>query len=171
MTTHKPTPRQRQIAEFVANLARLDAAGRARLKRNAGRTLGEARDVHRVFFQAAPYAIVGRPYEEETYFLIATLFPMAEARRDAASLGTTLRTVRHNRESASIDRRFQSLIDSEREQLPFRLRQAVRLAAASDQAIDWEQLLNDLLAWEYEGKPVQRRWARDYFVGRRETDA
>jgi CRISPR system Cascade subunit CasB len=96
---------------------------------------------------------------------------MAEARRDAASLGTTLRTVRHNRESASIDRRFQSLIDSEREQLPFRLRQAVRLAAASDQAIDWEQLLNDLLAWEYEGKPVQRRWARDYFVGRRETDA
>lgn len=169
MTNREPTPRQRQIAEFVANLERLDAAGRARLKRNAGRSLGEARDVHRVFFQALPYELVGRTWDEETYFLVATLFPMADSRGGGVSLGGTLRQVRHSRESASIDRRFQTLIDSDREQLPFRLRQAVRLAAASEQAIDWAQLLEDLQRWDWDGKPIQLRWAKDYFVGRLEA--
>jgi CRISPR system Cascade subunit CasB len=160
------TPRQRQIAAFVGALGRLDAAGRARLKRNAGRTLGEARDVHRVFFQALPYELIGRSFEEELYFLVATLFPMAEPRGAGTSLGATLGRVRRSRESASIDRRFQSLIDSDREQLPFRLRQVVRLAAASDQPIDWARLLEDLLRWEWDGKPVQTQWARDYYVTR-----
>lgn len=170
MSRNEQTPRQRQIADFVAALERLDAAGRARLKRNAGRSLGEARDVHRVFFQALPYEVVGRSQDEETYFLVATLFPMAESRSDGASLGSTMRRVRQLRESASLDRRFQNLIDSEREQLPFRLRQTVRLAAATEQTIDWARLLNDLLAWDLDGRPVQLRWARDYFVRRSETE-
>lgn len=170
MTSSDPTPRQRQIASFVAALERLDAAGRARLKRNAGRTLAEARDIHRVFFQALPYELAGRSQDEETYFLVATLFPMADSRSGGVSLGSTLRRVRQNRESASIDRRFQSLIDSDREQLPFRLRQAVRLAAASDQPVDWSQLLADLLAWEHPEHYIQLNWARDYFVGRFETE-
>lgn len=165
MTTNEPTPRQRQIATFIANLGRLDNAGRARLKRNAGRTLVEARDVQRVFFQALPYELAGRMIEEEIYFLVATLYPMADARSDGVSLGTTLRRVRQGRDSASLDRRFQSLIDSDREQLPFRLRQAVRLAAASDQALDWAKLLEDLLGWDLPNRYVQLRWARDYFVG------
>ena len=160
MTSSNQTPRQRQITTFVAALDRLDAAGRARLKRNAGRTIGESRDIYRVFFQALPYEVAGRPFEEEIYFLVATLFPMAEPRSGALSFGATLRRVRQRRESASLDRRFQNLLDSAREQLPFRLRQAVRLAAASEESIDWSQLLSDLLAWEYEGKPVQKRWAR-----------
>lgn len=158
------TPRQQQVAAFIAALARLDNAGRARLKRNAGRTLSEARDVHRIFYQALPREIAGRP-EEESYFLIATLYPLAKARSDGKTLGATLRTVRSLRESTSIDRRFQALLDSELDQLQFRLRQIVRLVAASEQAIDWGQLLNDLLAWNHPDRYVQLRWARDYFVG------
>jgi CRISPR system Cascade subunit CasB len=169
MTHHELSPRQRQITTFVANLGRLDAAGRARLKRNAGRSLAEARDAQRVFFQALPYELVGRLLEEESYFLIATLYPMAEAQGGGTSLGTTLRRVRQGRGSASLDRRFQSLLDSEREQLPFRLRQAVRLVNASDQSIDWAQLLEDLLGWEHPNRYVQLRWARDYFVGSTEA--
>lgn len=175
MTSYEPTPRQRQIAAFVANLGRLDAAGRARLKRNAGRTLNEAHDVQRVFFQALPYEVAGRFFEEEIYFLVATLYPMAEPCGGGVSLGTTLRTtlrrVRQGRDSASLDRRFQSLLDSDRDQLPFRLRQAVRLAAASEQPIDWAQLLADLLVWEHPERYVQLRWARDYFVGYAEAES
>jgi CRISPR system Cascade subunit CasB len=169
MSSSEPTPRQRQITEFIDALMRLDAAGRARLKRNAGRTLGEARDIHRVFYQALPYSVHERQHEE--YFLIATLFPLADPRGGAVSLGSTLRRVRQSRESASLDRRFQTLLDSEREQLPFRLRQAVRLAAASEQQIDWAQLLADLLNWDWDGHPVQLRWAKDYFVGYYATEA
>jgi CRISPR system Cascade subunit CasB len=157
------TPRQHQVAAFIAALKRLDNAGRAQLKRNAGRALHEARDVHRVFFQALPAAIARGP-DEEIYFLIATLYPLAKARDDGASLGATLRAVRQHRRNESLDRRFQALLDSDTEQLRFRVRQAVRLAAATEQRIDWGQLLSDLLAWEHPDRYVQLNWARDYFV-------
>lgn len=168
MVNSEPAPRERQIAAFVAALGRLDAGGRARLKRNAGRGLGEARDVHRVFYQTLPHDVPERQHED--YFLVATLYPLAEPRGGGQSLGAALGRVRRSRESASLDRRFQSLIDSGREQLPFRLRQAVRLAAATDQPIDWQRLLADILAWEHPDRYVQLSWARDYFVGRPEGD-
>lgn len=174
-TSEQTTARQRQVAEFIAALERLDAAGRARLKRNAGRTLGEARDGYRAFFQALPYDVPDWLHED--YFLVATLFPLAPHREGAGSLGATLRRVRQGRSGAdranSLDRRFQTLLDSDREQLPFRLRQAVRLAAANDLPIDWAALLRDVLAWEWDGRPVQLRWAKDYYVGRHDpiTDA
>ncbi|NTU85097.1 MAG: type I-E CRISPR-associated protein Cse2/CasB [Chloroflexales bacterium] len=174
MSSREPTPRRRQIAAFIGALERLDAAGRARLKRNAGRSLGEARDVQRVFFQALPFVLARGSAEEASYFLVATLFPIADSRADGVSLGSTMRRVsrgraREGRASASLDRRFQTLLDSRREQLPFRLRQAVRLAAASEQGVDWFRLLDDLLRWEWDDKPVQTQWARDYFVGRQDS--
>lgn len=168
MSSSEPTPRQRQITAFISALERLDAAGRARLKRNAGRALGEARDVQRVFFQALPYEVPERQHDD--YFLLATLYPMADKRSGGVTLGSTLRRVRQNRVSASLDRRFQTLLDSDREQLPFRLRQAVRLAAATEQPIDWAQLLGDLLAWEHPERYIQLRWAKDYFVERPEAE-
>jgi CRISPR system Cascade subunit CasB len=161
-----------QAQEFVTRLEQLDAGGRARLKRNAGRRLAEARDIHRVFFQALPYDVHER--QQEDYFLIATLFPLVpQQSHQAASLGASLRRVRHARAGTgdnqmnSLDRRFQTLLDSDREQLPFRLRQAVRLIAADREgaAIDWAQLLRDVLSWEHPEHYVQLRWARDYFVG------
>jgi|HigsolmetaAR202D_1030399.scaffolds.fasta_scaffold00038_9 CRISPR type I-E/ECOLI-associated protein CasB/Cse2 len=158
--------RQRTIAAFIAELHQLDAAGRARLKRNAGRSLGEARNVHRVFFQILPSGVV-YPNVQEDYFLIATLFPLCKARTSPESFGATMRRVRQERSRSenynSLDRRFENLIDSDREQLPFRLRQMVRLINASKEALHWESLLSDLLAWDYENRPVQLRWMRDYF--------
>jgi CRISPR system Cascade subunit CasB len=166
--SQQASPRQRQVADFVAALGRLDAAGRARLRRNAGRTLGEARDVHRAFFQSLPYEV--SPWQHDDYFLVATLCPLAPYRDGAGSLGLTLRRVRQGRSqgggerSNSLDRRFQTLIDSDREQLPFRLRQAVRLAAADEEPIDWAELLRDVLAWEHAEHYVQLRWAEDFYV-------
>lgn len=175
MNDHERSPRQRQVADFIGNLEQLDAGGRARLKRNAGRRLHEARDIARVFFQALPYDVPEQMQTQEDYFLVATLFPLAPHRANRQSLGATLRRVRIIRggteQSNSLDRRFQTLIDSDREQLPFRLRQAVRLAAADDQMIDWERLLLDVLNWEHADHFVQLQWARDYFVGIAEETA
>jgi CRISPR system Cascade subunit CasB len=113
--------------------------------------------------RALPYEVAGRS-EEAIYFLVATLYPLADSRNDQRSLGAILRAVRQSRASESIDRRFQALLDSNSENLPFRLRQAVRLAAASDQSIDWRRLLNDLLNWDHPDRYVQLQWARDYFT-------
>ncbi|GAB4151257.1 MAG: hypothetical protein Fur005_00060 [Roseiflexaceae bacterium] len=171
MTSEYWTQRQRQTAVFVAALERLDAGGRARLKRNAGRSLGEARDIHRAFFQALPHDLQSRFYED--YFLIATLFPLVPHRDGAGSIGTAMHTIRSIRggqeKTNSLDRRFQTLLDTGRDYLPFRLRQAVRLIAADTVSIDWAEALRDVLAWEYEGRPTQLRWAEHYYLGPRET--
>lgn len=154
-----------RIAEFIGALEHLDAGGRARLRRNAGRTLAESRNVYRVFFQTVPY---GTPrWAEEDYFLVATLFPLVHHQPGAGSLGHTLYRVRNRNSSAranSLDHRFQTLLDSNREQLTFRLRQVVRLIASSELRIDWAELLNHALAWESEARWVQLRWARDYYA-------
>ncbi len=168
MTTWQRQERQAQT--FIAALQQLDAGGRARLKRNAGRPLTEARDIHRVFFQALPNDV--DPRQDDIFFLIATLFPLVPHRATTGNLGASLRQVRLVRSTSdnqmnSLDRRFQALLDSDREQLRFRLGQAVRLIAAErDQAtLNWEQLLRDVLQWEHPDHYVQLRWARDYFVG------
>lgn len=172
MTNETMTPwekQEHQAREFIAALGELDAGGRARLKRNAGRPLAEARDIHRVFFRALPYGISRQ--REEDYFLIATLFPLVPHSAQAGSLGATLRQVRQLRQGgdshSSLDRRFEALLDSDHDQLPFRLRQAVRLVASHRDglALNWETLLIDVLRWESDNRTVQLNWARDYFVG------
>jgi CRISPR system Cascade subunit CasB len=62
-----------------------------------------------------------------------------------------------------VDRRAAVLLDAHRAELPFRLRQAVRLAASHERPIDWRRLLADLLRWEHPRRPVQKAWARSYF--------
>jgi len=63
--------------------------------------------------------------------------------------------------SASTERRFISLLDADREQLPHRLRQMVALLG--EQPIDFEALLNDLLQWNRDDKRTQNAWARDFY--------
>lgn len=63
--------------------------------------------------------------------------------------------------SESTERRFISLLDADREQLPNRLRQMIALLA--EQPIDFEMLLSDLLRWGSESKHTQNAWARDFY--------
>ena len=169
VTPSQVSPRQQRALDFIGALERLDAGGLARLRRNAGRTLAEATDAHRTFFQAAPYRL--KEWDEQTYFMIATLFALTKKEdriSDRRSLGATFRHVRgatQGERANSLDRRFQALINSDREQLPFRLRQLVRLAKSNGQRIDFAKLLTDIGLWEIEDKPVQVRWSRDYYVG------
>lgn len=165
--------REQKATEFIEALMRLDSGGRARLRRNAGYTLAEATDVHRVFFQNLPRGL--NDWQQETYFLVATLFPLADHSFAAGSLGASLNQVRIYRQGSeginSLDRRFQTLIDSDREQLPFRLRQVIRLADASKVQVNFTRLLLDILSWDAEAKYVQLRWARDYYVGVNRAEA
>lgn len=158
-------PREERIAEFVSALKRLDAGGRARLRRNAGRSLAQARDAQRVFFQLLPYGV--REFDEDKYFLLATLFALSRQETSGkGTFGAALRRLRDPKRSDSLDRRFQALLACDSDQLPFRLRQMVRLAVSQNVPIDWEQMLKDLLLWNAPEKWVQLKWARDYFIGK-----
>lgn len=63
--------------------------------------------------------------------------------------------------SMSTERRFITLLDADRDQLPHRLRQMVALL--KEQVIDFDDLLKRLLSWNDDQKRTQNIWARDFY--------
>ena len=150
-----------RIVQFCDRLGKLDAGERARLKRNAGRGMAESHNALGLFFRLLP-ANVPR-FHEETYFLVATLYPLAES-GGRGSLGDALSRVRDPKSDQGLDRRMEVLLDASQEQLPFRLRQALRFLESKRGSVDWPRLLEDLLAWDHPNRYVQEQWARAYFA-------
>lgn len=70
--------------------------------------------------------------------------------------------------SPSIERRFVSLLDSDPDQLPHRLRQMIALL--KEQAIDFDDLLKRLLYWNDDQKRTQNSWARDFYRNMADED-
>lgn len=150
-----------RIIRFVEQLSSLEPGERARLKRNAGATLAEARSAIGLFYRILPPNVPS--YQHEMYFLLATLYPTTEAAQ-TGSFGHALRLAQDERNSAGLDRRMEHILDADEVQLSFRLRQAVHYLYSQRVGVDWEQLLHDLLRWSHPQRHVQRRWAADYFA-------
>jgi len=150
-----------RVVDFCERLTRLDAGERARLKRNAGRTLAESHNALGLFFRLLPPNVPR--IHEETYFLVATLFPLAESGNEG-NLGSALRQVHDPRGAQGLDRRVEILLDADGQQLAFRLRQTIRFLESKRGVVNWPQLLQDLLAWGHPKRYVQERWARAYFT-------
>lgn len=187
--------REQQVKEFIKNLSQLDDGERARLKRNAGAALSEARQIGLLFYQKIlPYGAAA--YQEESYFLVATLYPFDKKQRDkdrsfsalssdksaaqerqeavkearAMTLGASFRLACSEQNATGFDRRVARLLDADRQQLPFQLRQAILRLTADWTPIDWAQLTKDVLNWEHSSRYVQRNWARDYVASKPETN-
>ena len=158
MSEREPDPR---VAEFVERLKRLEAGARARLKRNAGLSLAESRDALGLLYRLLPSGV--QPYQEETFFMAATLFPLADG-GGSGDLGNALRRARRPKNAKGLDRRVERLLDADESQLPFRLRQAIRFLRSCRVRVNWPRLLDDLLAWNHPGRFVQEHWARSYFA-------
>ncbi len=148
---------------FIERLEGLDAGAKARLKRNAGNTMSRSRGALPIFFRILPYGIAR--YREPWYFLVATLYPLADA-GGGGNIGQSLRIARRNHpeREKGYDRRFEVLLDADKVQLPFRLRQIVRLLNSADIRLNWPQLLRDLQAWDHPRRYIQERWARSYYT-------
>lgn len=158
-----PDKREPWIARFVAALKglveRKDRATLAKLRRGLGKPVGQAADrdvwVYRHLHEA-------KPEHEESAAIVGSLFALHSASGDA-SIGTGFARLKQGGASESVEKRFTALLDSNPEDLPARLRHAVSLLKSKDIAIDWARLLDDLLRWNFERRPVQRQWARDYW--------
>jgi CRISPR type I-E-associated protein CasB/Cse2 len=145
---------------FLKRLSDLNIGERARLKRCAGQTLSESREVF-LFSRLLPNGVSKN--QEAIYFLIATLYPMAENTGEG-DFGTSLRKVKNENNHKGLDKRVQVLLDSDEIQLPFRLRQLIHLIKSKQVKVNWQNLLEDLLWWNSQERAVQRRWARNYFA-------
>ncbi|MCO5206240.1 MAG: type I-E CRISPR-associated protein Cse2/CasB [Anaerolineae bacterium] len=150
----------RRIVLFSARLAALSAAERARLRRNAGKSLAESHEAIGLFFRLLPYGVPN--WDEHWFFLVATLYPLTTLSR-LQPFGVTLRHVDQVAHSHSFDRRVEVLINATPQQLPYRLRQIIKLAGSRHIAVHWPSLLADLTHWTHPDRFVQLRWARDYF--------
>lgn len=148
---------------FVERVRTLDRGELASLKRNAGRTMAEARGV-------PWFARLMRTDDEwrnaEICFLVATLIGLNKL-GFTGDLGRSAKRLAALRSAESVDRRFRILLDSDFSrdggQLSYRLRQMVKLLASSDVGVDWAQLLVDLRHWNHPSKLVQRRWAKNFY--------
>lgn len=157
-----PEPSKDQpVDAFVAKLGKLDAADRARLKRNAGRSMSEARGINTLIYYLLPHNL--SPAQEEMYFLVATLYPLADA-GNSGSLGKALRQAAGKNNRKGLDRRIEALLDADASQLPFRLRQTIHYLHSCRVKVNWAGLLSDLLHWNHPERFVQRNWARDYYA-------
>lgn len=145
--------------QFLGKLERLNAGERARLKRDAGKTLAEAGSLG-LFYRLAPPGLSAR--EEEMYFLIASLYPLGAAAR-RGNLGEALRRARSRQNARGLDRRVEILLDADAAQFPHRLRQAVKYLRSNRVGVHWPELLEDALRWNSPFRAVQKRWARSYF--------
>lgn len=151
-----------RIAAFIDRLAKLDAGGKARLKRNAGKTLDEANSTLGLFYSLLQR--LGIPTSQERqYWLIATLYPHADT-VTSGNFGAALRRARSAQYRKGLDRRVEALLDADVAQLPYRLGQSVRFLHAQRVGVNWHSLLEDILQWEHPNRFVQKEWARAYFA-------
>ena len=58
------------------------------------------------------------------------------------------------------DNRFKVLVQSDREELPERLRSILRIIEQKGYGVNWQDLLNDVLFW---GERTQTNWALDFW--------
>jgi CRISPR system Cascade subunit CasB len=147
-------------AEFITYLENLSTGDRARLKRNAGKTIAEANEALGLFYGLLPHGVP--QYQEEIYFLVATLFPLADG-GGKGNFGETLLLAQSSKNSKGLDRRVEVLLDADLSQLHFRLRQSVHFLQSCRVHVNWVSLLEDLLQWNHPDRFIQQRWARSYF--------
>lgn len=143
-----------------------DRAAMARLRRSLG---VEGMDYSALMVVGAhlPADLLDR--DLDTYLLVAGLFALHPDPGGAGSLGKALQQLRKALSvgAESLDRRFAALLDSDWEDLPYRLRQIVQLLESKKVPVNYTILLGHLKtkAWESEDRWVQRRWAREYWTG------
>ncbi len=168
-----------QAAALIDQLIRLvvndDRGALARLRRSAGKEPGEDDGVFRYVVPYLPDPEDDRDgWVETCRYLVAALFalhsPAPQPNKTVTpmpgdSLGAAFNRMAPqgagNREA--IERRFAQLLVADREELPDRLRQAIQLLRAAGEPVDWRMLLADLEQWNRPRRPVQRRWARDFW--------
>ncbi len=103
-------------------------------------------------------------WRRDVHYLVAGLWAMhwrAGRIGAAVSVGAACAIHKDASKSESTEKRFIALLDSDRDQLPNRLRQMVALL--KEQNLDFEGILRGLLFWSDEKKRTQNAWARDFY--------
>lgn len=156
---------------FITRIEQLDTAALASLRRGCGER--DPTEGRCPWF----YSVIHGVASDAVAFLVASL--LAQYRTSdiktgrhhlEGDFGITWKRAQDHSGSASLAKRFEILLDADYDprtgsgDLPYRLRQLVRLAKSKGVGLDWAQLLVDLRAWHHPSKLTQKKWARHYFT-------
>jgi CRISPR type I-E-associated protein CasB/Cse2 len=119
-----------------------------RMTPQLGRLLDDA-------LMVASLAAFGRPAVAPT--------TSASASSGRRSFGTDCRPLRATRPTAA-EALFRSILGAEREDLDVHLRRAIVLLGGDGHLLDVASLVRDLGRWGYDARPVQKRWAYDFWA-------
>lgn len=151
-----------EFVEWLEDLNARDTKVRAVLRRSLAFDPG-------VFVPAYPYVepflkAEDNQWRREMLYLVASLWAAhwREGRNGTPlPIGKACAVYQLASGSTSTERRFISLLDADRDQLPHRLRQMIALL--KEQVIDFDALLKGLLYWNDDQKRTQNSWARDFY--------
>lgn len=148
--------------DWLENLSKKDTKVRAVLRRSLAFDPGR-------FVPAFPYVESfvkeeGNSWRREMHYLVAGLWAAhwREGRQGIPlTIGEACAAHQAASGSTSTERRFITLLDSNSDELPHRLRQIIALL--KEYPIDFDALLTSLLYWNDERKYTQNKWARDFY--------
>lgn len=149
---------------FVAYLEGLSQhrAAMAALRRGLGRPPATVSDMFRYVVPWVPEE-ASRRYENALY-LIASLYAHHRASGGVGNMGDHFARARNPAAGdTAIERRFTAVLRSHPDDFPLYLRQAVSYLKSKEIAVNWHQLLRDVLAWSHPDHYVQKRWARGFW--------
>lgn len=154
-----------EFVEWLEDLNAKDTKVRAVLKRSLAFDPGS-------YVPAYPYVepfLKGEASEwrRSVLYLVAGLWAVhwrADRKGSPITVAHACATYHIASGSTSIERRFITLLDSDKDQLSHRLRQMTALL--KEYPIDFEALSKSLLSWSDEHKRRQNEWARDFYRAR-----
>lgn len=152
-----------RFIDWLENLNEKDTKVRAVLRRSLAFEAGQ-------YVPAYPYVEPfvkdeNSSWRREMHYLVAGLWAAhfrEEQSNAKMTIGSACQALFLKKDkSPSIERRFITLLDSEQDQLPHRMRQM--LALLKEYPIDFDALLAGLLYWNDDRKRTQNAWARDFY--------
>lgn len=156
-----------KVEEFIGQLQKLveseDRAALARLRHSLAFEPGEY--VH-AFPLVERFTINIGAERRRLYFLVAGLFALhPETTGDPKeNIGRTLKRLYVKRdESPSIEKRFLTLLESDDDQLSEQLRHLVSLIRSEGLAVNWGQLLQDLIKRQDDESEIKKQWAQGFY--------
>ena len=105
------------------------------------------------------------PWHEAVYYLIGTLFAYYPENVDQGNMGSHFRVAGPygSVQEQYIENQFSLLLSSDTQELSMRLQKVVNLLRSKAVKVNWAELFMDVLHWNAPGKPMQKKWANDFW--------
>ena len=154
------------LAKQLTKLANPDNPDRAALA-HLRRGLGDSPDYT---LARVGWLFRGVPEEDDraldAAILVAGLFAWVKGdceQKDNVNFGEAFGTKLTDEGKKQREKRFVDLLDTDGDDLPYKLRQAVTLIARDSIGLDWALLARQLMQWTHPDRWVQKEWARGFW--------